>query len=117
MVKVPLWQGPSSPPAPPQPLPRVLERAASRVTDFTAFGHAGNEKVEALEQVHARHRDELKRATDAVALERVKLAEAMARLAADEEQGRVLADFRRESASGQVVNKAAIALATAEEVT
>jgi len=65
--------------------------------------------------VHARHREELKRATDAVALERVKLAEAMARLAADEEQGRVLADFRRESASDQVVNKAAIALATAEE--
>ena len=46
----------------------------------------GGEKVEALEQVHARHREELKRATDAVALERVKLAEAMARLAADEEQ-------------------------------
>ena len=37
-------------------------------------------------QVHTRHRDELTRATEVVAAERVKLAEAMARLAADEEQ-------------------------------
>merc|ERR1740139_451403 len=75
----------------------------------------GREEVAALELVHTRHRDELTRATEVVAAERVKLAEAMARLAADEEQGRVLADFRRESASGQVVSKAALALASAEE--
>ena len=58
--------------------------------------------LQALESVHLRHREELKAATDVVAREREKLAEAMAKLADDEEQGRVLADFRRESASGQV---------------
>ena len=63
MVKVPLWQAPSSAPAPPQgapggsgwrarpggevsppgaqPLPLVLELAASKVADFTAFDHPG----------------------------------------------------------------------------
>jgi hypothetical protein len=74
-----------------------------------------SEKVEALELVHARHREELKRATEAVAHERAKLAEAMARLAADEEQQHALADHWRQSASDQVVNKAAVALAAAEE--
>ena len=61
MVKVPPWQCPSSAPVPPQgapggsgqletprreagplgaqPLPRVLELAASKVADSTAFGH------------------------------------------------------------------------------
>eukprot|EP00964_Phaeocystis_antarctica_P050803 scaffold29574_cov48-Phaeocystis_antarctica.AAC.2 len=60
MVKVPPWQGPSSPSVPPrgapggsgrpgtpkplgaQPRPRVLERAASKAADSTAFGHAGS---------------------------------------------------------------------------
>eukprot|EP00964_Phaeocystis_antarctica_P018620 scaffold10275_cov45-Phaeocystis_antarctica.AAC.1 len=63
MVKVPpVWHGPSSPPAPPQgalggsgwfllpgrsqptgvqPLPRMLEIAASKVADYIAFDHVG----------------------------------------------------------------------------